>query len=151
MVADRSLPDVYNDDTYPLHRSESKLTASKSMKGGPMSSASQSHEQQRNQSPPLSLQYLVLDAVQAVLLEPPLTQTEVCVSVRAGFLLLVGQHGVASHLAGVARHVETVMSDAVKQVVVLAAPTPELVTEPVDGGVLLRRHGRHASKTVLIQ
>ena len=42
------------------------------------------------------------------------------------------------------------MTDAVKEVVVLAAPTPELIAEPVDGGVLLRRYGRHASKVVLI-
>ena len=56
------------------------------------------------------------------------------------------EHGVAAQFVGVARQLEVMVLDAVKQVVILPAPTPELVAEPVDSDVLFRRHGGYSSE-----
>lgn len=54
----------------------------------------------------------------------------------AGLCFLVWEHGIAPHLVGEAGHVKPLMNYAFEKVVVLGAPSPVLVAEPIDGFVL---------------
>lgn len=63
----------------------------------------------------------------------------------------MGEHGVAPHVGGVARDKKPVMLDAVGHVIVLASPTPKLVTEPIDGSELVHCHGAHTSEDIIVR
>ena len=58
------------------------------------------------------------------------------------------EHLVAGDAGRIARDDELVEADAVGHVVVLAAPAPEQVREPVDLDKVLQRHGADAAEDV---
>ena len=63
-------------------------------------------------------------------------------------LLLVREHLVSRHVRRVSRNMKTVRLDPIRHVVVLAAPAPEHVAEPVHQAELLARHRRHAAEQI---
>lgn len=61
------------------------------------------------------------------------------------------QHLVSRDLRRISRYPEAVVADAIREVVIFAAPAPELVRKAVHAFHLLARQRAHAAKYVFVR
>jgi len=98
------------------------------------------------EGPELKVEPLVLQVAQSVLFGTFVSVAKDPEAVGVGPGFLVRQHRVAGDAGRVARDKQLVEADAVRHIVVLAAPAPEEVREAVHFDKVVHSHGADAAK-----